>query len=265
MAHRNNEFTKTPVREALSILEDVKRTGATKILVGFSGGKDSFCTLDVCIRAFGIENVVAFQFYYIKDLEVEMQPIRNAKKKYPQLQIIRLLHPNALNVIRRNTGRTKGSKNLSHLKGNTYNWKKAEAILRSRTGIQWIAYGQRMQDSLQRRGMLHKCQGLWHYSDKGSPIFKVFPIYRWRHTDTYTYLRNRKLPIPYTGRGDLHKTSGLSLRSPRSLMNLKKNYPEDYKKLKFLFPHIERVIYRDQVRAAHGIRTRHNLDFQDAD
>lgn len=257
---RDTGFAKKPVQEAIDILSEVKGMGVPNILVALSGGKDSVAVLDLCYTVFGKGNVFAFHCYWIKGLEIEESVLRILRRRY-SIETIELPHPGLKGFYQNSMGRTFSSENSLRMQDAKYDWKLVEAIAKKRSGARWIANGSRMQDSLHRRGMLNRCQGIWERSyTTDKPILKVYPVYRWRHTDIFSYLKMRKLPIPDMAQNSAHKSSGTDFKDPDFLLYVKKNFPEDYEKIKKFMPRAEDVIYRDMVRAKHDIRRHGKLE-----
>lgn len=104
-----------------------------------------------------------------------------------------------------------------------------EAKFRTDTGIDWIAYGWRRNDSFSRALIMKKCAG---YDPQAR---RVFPLRAWRRKDVYDYLELRGIPLPEKiGR---EEQSGLDFH-PASIAMLKRR-PEDWAKWKRDFPFSE--------------------------
>lgn len=114
-------------------------------------------------------------------------------------------------------------------------------LVRERSGIRIVATGERMDDSLPRRGQLHKCSGF--DEERG----RLFPVWDWSAKDVIGYLRARKIPIPTGfGRRDMN---GLDLRAD-TLAFLKEHHPDDYQIVLDAFPFAESQLKRREFLAA---------------
>ena len=272
--------TKTPVQSALVLLNRLHRSpdqpppipdqppgeGQQKILVGLSGGKDSIVVLDLCVTVFGAANVQPFHLYLLPDLRCEQEILDRVVRYYPEMpKRIELPRAGLRENLASCTGRSITPSLMDRLGSRSlYNEKSIERIVRSRTGIRWIAGGHRIFDSLHRRGMLHRCQGFWKESYKtGTFVGRIYPIFLWHPQDVFSYLKTRKLPIPdmmQFSAVNYTKSSGTSIVNPVFIQRLKLHYPDDYAKLKRLFPNLEDSIKRDESRAKYGIDNQLGLE-----
>jgi 3'-phosphoadenosine 5'-phosphosulfate sulfotransferase (PAPS reductase)/FAD synthetase len=232
-----------PLAEARQLLRRAHEK-TDRILVGLSGGKDSLVTLDLAVAEFGAANVVAFSMYLVAGLRCFEGPIDAAARRLgvrveyvPHWMLGRLYKWAVL---------------MHHLPG-CAEWRETElgdieATVRKRTGIDWIAYGHRAAESIERRGMLNRNQGF------AAEQRRVYPIWRWRSSaavnDVWWYMAARQIPPPPTfGR---HRLSGVGLDAP-TLKFISEHYPDDYERICVVFPN---------VLAAVGPRPskRHTLD-----
>lgn len=243
------------VADALSMLERLHspQTGpegepdqpalAEKILVGCSGGKDSMTVLDLVCRVYEPENVFPFFLYFVRDLECEEKYVAGCEKRYGR-KVIRLRHPDATAYAACGEFRPKKPSVDSRIQ--VVKWIEIEAVLRGRTGARWIAYGHRISDSLQRRGMIMGAQG---FLEK---FQRIYPIWDWVPADVISYLRSNKIPIPGMFGAKIHNTSGVSPNSTQCLKWLQEEYPADYQKLIAVFPFAKALLVRDQIREDMG-------------
>lgn len=212
---------------------------ADKILVGCSGGKDSMTVLDLVCRVFDRQNVFPFFLYFVRGLECEEKFVSGCEKRYG-LKVIRLRHPDATAYAASGEFRPKKPSVDSRIQ--IVRWIEIEAVLRGRTGAKWIAYGHRISDSLQRRGMIMGSAG---FLEK---FQRIYPIWDWVPEDVISYLRIRKIPVPGMFGAKIHNTSGVSPNSTQCLEWLKQFYPKDYQKLVAVFPFAKSLLDRDKIR-----------------
>mgnify|MGYP000879208665 CR=1 FL=1 len=111
--------------------------------------------------------------------------------------------------------------------------------MREKTGIYWIAAGERISDSLVRRAMIKHGGGS---IDKTRGRF--YPVAEWNKKDVMNYIRFRKL---FVGRES--KVLGFSFRSLEGLelQKIKEHFPDDYKKINACFPYVEASIIKDMI------------------
>ncbi len=198
-----------------------------EVLVGFSGGKDSCVTLDLCVKNF--DRVVPFFMYQIPNMSFQIKTIKFYERKYG-LEMIQIPHFETSNFLRYGTYREPDYSVpiVSVLEMYEY--------LRIKTGIYWIAAGERIADSIVRRAMI---------KHSGSIDFKrgrFYPLAYWGKADVLNYIRVKKLYL-----GSESKKLGCSFRdlSGKTLLMLKKNFPDDYEKAKKIYPLCEAAVKRE--------------------
>lgn len=210
--------------------ELLARVPSPSILVGFSGGKDSIATLDLAVKRF--PRVEAFFMYLVKDLRVEEEMLRHVLARFPKVKLHRVPHFELSGYLRQNVFEC----NPAGVKVQKLDLAKIEADLRARTGIEWFAYGERCADSIVRNAKLKKIGGIW-------PKFRrVYPIYRWKNADVPAYLRTQKLPVPKLIGG--RRFSGAVALTPKELLWLRENYPDDFATVCRKFPLAPAAVFR---------------------
>ena len=113
--------------------------------------------------------------------------------------------------------------------------KDIEQAITKRTGISFFAYGERAADSIVRRIYTRECDGVqteWR---------RCWPIYDWKKAEVLRYLQLRRVPLPEQI-GD-RMTSGVSLE-PKVLAHIKKEHPDDYRKIEAIFPFVGAQLHR---------------------
>lgn len=196
------------------------------VIVGFSGGKDSICTLDLCFKYF--RRCVPFFMYLVPDLEFQEKMLRWYENRY-NTEIIRIPHFECSNFLKY------GSFTVADDSVDIVGINDTYAYLRELTGIHWIAAGERAADSIVRNAMLKK---------SGSIDYKrgrFFPLIYWKKNDVLKYIKYRKLYLSKE-----QKEIGFSFRSlmGSELSVIKELYPEDYKKILRVFPFAEAGVVR---------------------
>jgi len=212
-------FTKT--------IEELKESAAShdSVVVGFSGGKDSWCCLDLCMKIF--KNVKAFFMYFIPGLECVEVELDKARQKYG-VEILQYPHWLLFRCIKYGIfcdGHWKGSQGIWEPKINDIH----KAIIAD-TGINLICQGAKDSDSMWRRRYFT----INHFDRV------VYPLKKWQKIDVLSYLKINNIPLPDSSG---KSATGIDLSTP-SLLWLYDKHPEDFKKLLQFFPYAEAVIRR---------------------
>lgn len=204
-----------------SDLFDPVRTQAKvtkEVLVGFSCGKDSIVTLDLCFRNF--EKVQPFFMYYVPGMDFQEGFIRKYENKYG-FNCIRIPHFEVSNFMRYGTFRNADYSVPIVSVADAYDY------LRMKTGIEWIACGERISDSIVRRAMMKKSGSI----DEKRKRF--FPIIYWSKSDVMKYIKAKRLILPAEYQKIGHSFRSLSGEDVNMVRAL---YPKDYEKIIRLYP-----------------------------
>lgn len=201
-----------------------------RVLVSFSGGKDSVCVIDLCMRYF--KHVEAFFMYLVPGLSFQESICRYYEDKY-SIPIYRIPHFMLSEWLRYGLFRAPDWNVPIISVKETYDY------MREQIDIHWIAAGERIDDSLWRRGMI-KSTGTIDLK-RG----RFYPIAEWRKKDVYAYIKQRKLRI-----GPESAKLGFSFRAMtgRDLLIIKNEFPSDYEKIKACFPLMEVSIINARMR-----------------
>jgi phosphoadenosine phosphosulfate reductase len=199
------------------------REHASSVVVGLSGGKDSLTVLDLAVEIFGAGNVAAFAMYLVRGLRCFEAPIDLASRRYG-IRVEYVPHFELGRIYKYAVCRphTVGAADIRETK-----MVDIEALVRKRTGIDWLVYGHRAAESPQRRGMLNSCQGL---NEKGK---RVYPIWRWRQADVLSYLRLKRIAVPSMFVDARIRGVGLD---PETLIYIRDHFPDDYARMLTVFP-----------------------------
>lgn len=204
-----------------NLLFDPIKTQASvtdSVIVGFSGGKDSIVTLDLCFKYF--KRVQPFFMYLVPGLEFQERMLRWYEKKY-NTEIIRIPHFEVSEFLKYGSF-TLWDDNVDVVGiTDTYNY------IRQKTGIHWIAAGERCADSIVRNAMI---------KNSGSIDYKrgrFYPIAYWKKQEILQYIKYKKLYL-----SSEQKELGFSFRSlaGSELAVVKEYFPKDYEKILRVFP-----------------------------
>lgn len=102
-----------------------------------------------------------------------------------------------------------------------------QETIRRDSGFDWICYGYKSIDSLQRRGMMNSWENCISRKRK---IFA--PLKVWNNTMVDEYLQKKKLGLLLE---DSHRTMGIDM-SPRCMHWLREHWPADYQRMIRVFP-----------------------------
>lgn len=205
-----------------------------RVLVAFSGGKDSVVTLDVCMRHFA--HVEGFFMYQVRGLSFQESIIRYYEDKYG-IPIHRIPHFELSSWLRYGLFRTCDFAVPVVSVKETYDY------MRENTDIWWIAAGERIADSMWRRAMIK------HSGTIDPERGRFFPIAEWTKEDVRAYIRQRRLKV-----GAESARLGFSFRSlmGKDLMRIQRYYPADYARIRTWFPLVEASIIHERMRGNYG-------------
>lgn len=226
----------TPLADAARLLRDVHaQTG--KILVGLSGGKDSITVLDLCVREFGAKNTHAYFMYLVDGLRCAEMTIDHCERRlgitvhrFPHWRLS-LIYKNAMYMPHWNGADT----------GRRLKQVDIERAARAASGCEWIAYGHRLGDSIERIAMLKSCDG---FDTKGR---RVYPLMRWNEASVYAYLRQRKFPLPPKLSILKRQMTGVGFHED-TLLAIRERFPDDYAKIVEVFPYVESKLARYEMK-----------------
>lgn len=188
------------------------------VLVGFSGGKDSIVTLDLCFKYF--KNVKPFFMYLVPNLGFQERMLKWYENRY-NCEIIRLPHFEVSNALKYGVFRDFDDSVSIVGMNDVYSY------LRQETGIYWIAAGERCADSMVRNAMIKK---------SGTIDIKrgrFYPVANWNKQEILQYIKFKKLYL-----SPEQRDMGFSFRSltGEELQVIYERYPDDYEKILKMFP-----------------------------
>lgn len=204
-----------------NLLFDPIKTQASvtdSVIVGFSGGKDSIVTLDLCFKYF--KNVVPFFMYLVPDLSFQEKQLKWYENKY-NTEIVRIPHFECSNFLKY------GSFTLADWNVDIVGVNDTYEYLRQKTGIHWIAAGERCADSIVRNAMIKKSGSIDYQRGR------FYPLAYWKKQEVLHYIKMKKLYL-----SPEQKSIGFSFRSlaGSELAVIKELYPQDYEKILKVYP-----------------------------
>lgn len=211
----------------LTVVETAKNI-TDSVLVGFSGGKDSVVTLDLCHKHF--KRVQPYFMYLVPNLEFQEITLRYYEKRYG-MEIMRVPHFMLSDFLKAGSFRMPDESVPTVKTADLYEY------LRNKTGIHWIAAGERIADSIVRRAMIK------HSSAIDPKRGRIYPIAYWTKAHVLSYLKMHRLPLSLE-----NKELGFSFRSlhGKDLAKIKKRFPKDFEKIKKMFPLVEAELKRGE-------------------
>ena len=105
--------------------------------------------------------------------------------------------------------------------------KEIDALARREAGIEWVGYGIKSRDSLERRGILAEYVDGINYQQK-----RFAPVKDWSNKDVLAYLSRSGVSIPDV----FGRSFGIGL-TPEPMLYLRENWPNDYERVLAVFPH----------------------------
>jgi phosphoadenosine phosphosulfate reductase len=206
----------------------------SRVLVGVSGGKDSVVCLDLCARYF--DDIRPFFLYVVPGLSFQEAVIDFYERKYG-VKFLRLPHFILSYFLNAGIYRKEDPDVPEIGINDVYAW------LRLNTGIHWIAAGERISDSLWRRGMI-KSSGTCD-PKRG----RFYPVAHFSTKEVLAYIKHHRLKFsPETN------VLGYSLQGleGQDLFRIKQHYPQDFRKMCEWFPFLEAGAWAFERRVLAG-------------
>jgi len=188
-------------------------------------GKDSLVLLDLMYPKF--DRIVCVFMYFVKDLEHVNRYINWAKVKYPNIEFVQIPHWNLTYILK------SGMYCVPNPKVKLLKLADVEKSMRLKYGINYVFYGMKKADSLNRRLMLNTYE---NYESGG----KCYPLADWTQKDILSYMRSYKLPEPV--RYSKKASGGIGFNIECFLW-LRANYPQDLKRILKVFPMSEKILF----------------------
>ena len=192
-----------------------------RVLVSYSGGKDSAVTLDLCSRYFN--EVYIFRMYYVQGLSFQVTLNKWVKNKY-NFDILDLPHFVLSQFLRYGTFRVPDLEVPILAPNDIYEY------ARQRFNCFWIAGGERAKDSIWRNAMLKKSSSI--DTQRG----RFYPVMYWSKKEIEEYILRYQIKISPESKVLEHSFRSLEADE---LNKIKEYYPSDYSKIKAWFPLVE--------------------------
>jgi len=216
-----------PTKHAAIALKHL-REQTPEVVLFYSGGKDSLVLLDLLAPHFKVH---CFFMYFVKNLR-HLNFFLEWVKRYPNATLHQLPHWMVSYYIKHNyfsiptPGRSIKALKQADIEG------KAREI----SGCDWIVFGHKKADSMNRRIMLstYKFDCI---NDKGK---KIYPLALWtkRQVKSYIQINNIIKPIEYGAKN----SNGLDLNIDVFLY-LREFFPDDLEKIFNIFPLSRQILY----------------------
>lgn len=222
------------MRKAKEIIAEIATKTDRVVLFHSASGKDSIALLDLLHPYF--KEIVCVFMYTVKDLEHINRYISWAVRKYEKAKFIQIPHYGIYSYIK--VGFLGCRKNEKQRK---YTLEQLTEIVRERTGIEWAIFGFKQSDSMNRRLMLrsYRMEGI---NDK---TMKAYPLSSYKNSDVLRYIEESNLMRPERYGGE-KQSAGADITDIHYLLYLKRNFPDDLRKIYNTFPMAERLVFEHE-------------------
>lgn len=217
-----------------------KQSLSDKVLIGFSGGKDSLCILDMAIKLWGKENIILFYMYLVKGLNCIDSEINyyldffgiDKNKQFFEVPHFLVYRYYKYAIYR--------------IDSIEYNQKIEDVTIKDvieqvlkRTQQPFVLWGAKRDDSLWARQFYTR-----YYKQQENVDAKwIMPIFKWSKFHVMSYLQQNKIRVPKQLAEKSSNVSGAGL-DDKSLFYFYDNLREDYEKIQEEFPLVEALIKR---------------------
>lgn len=221
-----------------------KRSGTSKIMLAFSGGKDSICAALYCLEKF--EEVVPYYAYIIPDLDFVEENLRYYEERLFGKKVLRVPHPCLSRWLDDLLYQSPDSALVyQDAKLPRYDLNDLADMVRIQEGLAATIYhatGVRMTDAPFRRVALQR------YGPISEKLKKVHIIWNWRQQRVYDEIEGAGLTLSneYVMMG--RSLAGIDIRF---LKPIKEHHPKDYAKIVDWFPLIDAELWRYE-RGSHA-------------
>lgn len=218
------------MKGAVEIIKTIAEKTDRVILFHSLSGKDSIALLDLCVPYF--KKIVCVYLYVVKDLEHINRYCVYARNKYPGVEFLQMPHFALLSYIKSGYMGC-----VQNEKQRVYSLSQLVEMARERTGIEWVGFGMKKTDGLNRRLMLqrYELQGICEKTKK------FYPLSIYKNGDILSYIEDKGLIKPERyGKG---QSSGTAIDDINYLLFLRENFSNDLRRVVKEFPAVRRKLY----------------------
>ena len=227
--------------ETMKTIRSVLEKTDTAVLFYSAGGKDGIALLDMLASVF--KKVICYYLYIIPNLDHIRTYIRWAETRYPNVEVRQIEHyqKDYIDMI----GVFKDADPAYSLPKKDPNRKKPRSIgdveefVREETGIRYAFSGMKGVDGYNKRMRLklYKKRNGDYITEKGM----VYPLAVWTNKEVLQYIRSRNLITPFVyNPKDTSQGFGIDITT---LLLMRENYPNDYKRIMEEFPYSRKLIF----------------------
>jgi phosphoadenosine phosphosulfate reductase len=201
------------------------------LLAWISGGKDSVAMLEYLHRQ-GHRMVGVFM-YVVEGLSFQEAWLQWVESRY-EIKVLRLPGFVRAQFLRRGVY-CPPQPDIPAIRQ-----KHVEEDARRRTGLYWCAYGYRMQDSLQRRGMI-RSGGVWNRKTG-----RYSPLAQWTTRQVMRYIKAHRLRM--SPESAMMGVSWGGAMWHRDLLVIRAFWPDDYARIRRDFPYVEALFHPNRMK-----------------
>lgn len=227
----------------MEIIRRIRQETDTAVLYYSAGGKDGIALLDMLAHEF--KHVICVYMYLVPDLDHVRPYIHWAQTYYKNVEVKCIRHWQ-YDMFLKNGFFCKPNKSIKPRKIGD-----VEQSIREDTGIKYGFSGMKGVDGYMKRMRLKLFSKTGYITEKGM----VYPLALWSNKEVLKYIERKNLIRPFVYEQG-KASQGLTINLP-ILLTLRKEFPNDYKKVLAEFPFAEKLIF-DYEREQNKTSTAHN-------